>query len=166
MGPLASTLAREARRQNIHEKQAADFIQRLELVTEFEKLPSLGPNALYLNRDGQDVTGRQLGRAPKPSKSIDFQWHTASTRCLAAQKYTKESGGNQDSQFKELELLLRNFAQRTYNGLALFILVDDAYYTEDRLNLLRGLVRLQPPRSYVTSVNSLQGLLRSMAGEG
>lgn len=162
-GPLASTLAREARRQNIHEKHAADFIAKMDDVTDFEKLPSLGPNALYLNRDGQDVTGKQLGKAPKPSKSIDFRWRTAGLRCLAAQKYTKEGGGNQDSQFKELELLLRNYAQRTYNGMALFILVDGAYYTHERLNLLRGLVRLQPPKSYVSSVNSLKSLLRRIS---
>ena len=162
-GPLASTLAKEARRENIHEKNAAAYIAQMDLVSDFVKLKSQGPNALYLNRDGQDVTGRQLGRAPKPSKSIDFQWNTRGLRCLAAQKYTKEGGGNQDSQFKELELLLRNFAQRTYNQIALFILVDGAYYTEERLNLLRGLVRLQPPKSYVTSVNDLQNLLNNVA---
>lgn len=164
-GPLASTLAREARRQNIHEKHAAEFISTLDCVANFEKLPSLGPNALYLNRDGQDVSGRQLGNATKPSKSLDFRWETANAQCLAAQKYTKEGGGNQDSQFKELELLLRNFAQRTFNGMALFILVDGAYYTEERLTLLRQLVRLQPPKSYVTSVNRLQDILRSMVAE-
>lgn len=119
-GPLASTLAREARRQNIHEKHAADFIAQLDHVSDFLKLPAKGPRALYLNRDGHDVTGRQLGKAPKPSKSIDFVWNTTGIRCLAAQKYTKEGGGNQDSQFTELELLLRNFAQRTYNDIALF----------------------------------------------
>lgn len=163
LGPLASTLAREARRQNIHEKHAAEFISKMDHVSEFRKLPSHGPNALYLNRDGHDVTGRQLGKAPKPSKSMDFVWNTAGMRCLAAQKYTKEGGGNQDSQFTELELLLRNFAQRTYNGMALFILVDGAYYTEDRLNQLRGLVRLQAPRSYVANVNALHSLLQSIA---
>ena len=136
----------------------------MDLVSDFQKLPATGPNALYLNRDGQDVAKRQLGNAPKPSKSIDFMWTTTGIRCLAAQKYTKEGGGNQDSQFNELELLLRNFAQRTYNDIALFILVDGPYYDEKRISLLNGLVRLQPPKSYVTSVNSLQKLLRSIAG--
>ena len=86
-------------------------------------------------------------------------------RCLAAQKYTKEGGGTQDNQFNELEQLLRNFAQRTYNQMALFILVDGAYYTEERLNLLQGLVRLQPPKSYVTSVNDLHHLLHNIVTE-
>ncbi len=164
-GPLASTLALEARRQNIHEKHVAEFIKRMDYVSSFEKLPSTGPKAQYLNSDGQIVTRQQLGTATKPSKSVDFQWFTGGIRCLAAQKYTKEGGGNQDSQFIELEKLLRNYLQRTNNGMALFVLVDGAYYTEDRLNLLRGLVRLQPPKSYVTSVNALQNVLRSIAAE-
>lgn len=162
-GPLASTLAQEARRQNIHEKHAADFIADLDHVSAFEKLPSMGPNALYLNRDGQLVTRRQLGGAPKPSKSLDFRWETAGIVCLAAQKYTKEGGGNQDSQFNELEQLLRNYLQRTNNGMALFVLVDGAYYTEERVKQLKALVRTNPPRSYVASVNTLQGLLRDIA---
>ncbi|MDE2775262.1 MAG: hypothetical protein OXI77_04890 [Chloroflexota bacterium] len=162
-GPLASTLAREGRRQNIHEKHAGEFIMRMNHVSAFEKLPSKGPNALYLNRDGQLVTRRQLGRAPNPSKSLDFRWMTNGIKCFAAQKYTKEGGGNQDSQFNELELLLRNYLQRTNNGMALFALVDGAYYNEDRLKQLDALVRERRPRSYVTSVNSLQGILHEIA---
>ncbi len=157
------TLAREARRQNIHEKHAADFITALDHVSAFEKLLSAGPNALYLNRDGQLVTRRQLGGAPKPSKSLDFRWKTAGIVCLAAQKYTKEGGGNQDSQFNELEQLLRNYLQRTNNGMALFVLVDGAYYTEERVKQLNALVRTNPSRSYVASVNTLQGLLHDIA---
>lgn len=161
-GPLASTLAREARRQNIHEKHAADYICRMDHVSNFEKLKATGSNALYLNRDGQFVTRAQLGNASKPSKSLDFRWETAGIVCLAAQKYTKEGGGNQDSQFNEIEQLLRNYLQRTNNGIALFALVDGAYYTEDRLKKLDALVRERPPRSYVVSVNSLQVILQEI----
>ncbi|MCY3865887.1 MAG: hypothetical protein OXG68_10665 [Chloroflexi bacterium] len=162
-GPLASTLAREARRQNIHEKHAADFIRNMEHVSDFEKLPAVGANARYLNSDGQFVTRSQLGRSPKPSKSLDFKWNTNGIRCLAAQKYTKEGGGNQDSQFNELELLLRNYLQRTNNGIALFVLVDGAYYNQDRLSQLHALIRERRPRSYVSSVNSLQEILHDIA---
>ncbi len=92
-GPLASVLAREARRQNIHESAAAEFIKSLKYVSDFRKLPSTGPNASYLNSDGQIITKAQLGNAVRPSKSIDFQWTTASITCYAAQKYTKVGGG-------------------------------------------------------------------------
>ena len=163
-GPLAATLAREARRQNIHENAAAVFVEALPQVSDFRKLPSVGPNALYINRDGQILSGRQLAGAPRPSKSIDFQWTTAGLTCYAAQKYTKAGGGNQDNQFNEIEQLLRNFQGRTNNGVALFVLVDGAYYDQARLARLQGLVRLQSPRSYVANVNDLHVLLDEIAG--
>ena len=162
-GPLAATLAREARRQNIHENAAAAYIGSLSHVSDFHKLPSVGRNALYVNSDGQILSGQQLAGAPRPSKSIDFQWTTAEITFYAAQKYTKAGGGDQDNQFNELERLLRNFQGRTNNGMALIVLVDGAYYDENRLARLQGLVRLQSPFSYVASVNELHSLLEEIA---
>ena len=162
-GPLAAILAREARRQNIHEKAAAEYIRALPFVGQFRKLPSSGRNACYINANGQIVTGEQLAGADRPSKSIDFQWHTGTVTCYAAQKYTREGGGNQDNQFNEIELLLQNFLPRRNNNVALFILVDGPYYTEARLEQLRGLTRLQDPRSYVASVNELVPILQGIA---
>lgn len=162
-GPLAATLAKEARRQNIHEKAAAAYVAQLLHVQRFQSLPSTGPNALYITGDGQFITKAALGNAPPPSKSIDFQWQTGGITCYAAQKYTREGGGNQDNQFNELESLLRNFLPRVNNDVALFALVDGPYYTEARLNHLRGLRRLQTPFSYVVSVNNLLPILQGIA---
>jgi len=162
-GPLAAVLAKEARRQNVHEKSAADYVQELSQVEQFRKLTSTGPNACYVNGDGQIVTRAQLAGARPPSKSIDFQWRTGTVACYAAQKYTKEGGGNQDNQFNEIQSLLRNFLQRINNDVALFVLVDGPYYTEARLGQLRGLMRLQNPRSYVASVNELLPILHEIA---
>ena len=161
-GPLAAVLAREARRQNVHERAAADYIERLTHVAQFRKLPSSGPNACYVNGDGQIVTRAQLAGARPPSKSIDFQWRTGTVTCYAAQKYTKEGGGNQDNQFNEIQSLLRNFLQRINNDIALFVLVDGPYYNQARLDRLVALIRLQNPRSYVTSVNELQPILANI----
>ena len=158
-GPLAAVLAREARRQNIHETAAAEYLERLANVQEFQRLPSRGLNAIYINADGQLVTGEQLGLALRPSKSIDFRWQTGIVTCYAAQKYTREGGGNQDNQFKEVERLLQNFLRRVNNDTALFVLVDGPYYTEERINRLRGLTRERSPLSYVTSINELQPYL-------
>ena len=161
-GPLAAVLAREARRQNIHEKSAADHIQELPYVAQFLKLPSSGGKACYINANGQFVTGGDLAGADRPSKSIDFRWLTGTVTCYAAQKYTREGGGNQDNQFNEIESLLQNFLPRRNNNVALFILVDGPYYTEGRLGHLRGLTRLQNPRSYVASVNELVPILENI----
>ena len=129
----------------------------------FEKLNPSGDDALYVTGEGQIVTGRDLGNAEPPSKSIDFRWRTGHTTCYAAQKYTKVAGGNQDNQFNELEALLRQFLPRRNNDTALFILVDGPYYTEEKLTQLRGLVRLQSPFSYVSSVNDLFPILQGIA---
>ena len=162
-GPLASALAKEARRQNIHERAAGEYLAALPLVRWFRKLSPSGNSAIYITSDGQFVTGADLSGASKPSKSIDFIWQTGDTTCYAAQKYTKEGGGNQDSQFTEIETLLTNFLPRRNNDTALFALVDGPYYTETRLNQLRGLVRLQSPFSYVVSVNELLPILDGLA---
>lgn len=161
-GPLAAVLTREARRQNVHENAAAEYVQLLENIENFRKLPSTGPNAQYINADGQVVTRRQLENAPPPSKSIDFQWRTGFVTCYAAQKYTREGGGNQDNQFNEIVRLLQNFQRRINNGTALFVLVDGPYYTDQRLTRLQGLTRGQSPRSYVTSINQLQFILNEI----
>lgn len=162
VGPLAAVLAREARRQNIHERAAAEFVAAMPNVSEFLRLPSSGKNAMYMNSDGQLLSGQQLAGAPRPSKSIDFQWTTAGVVCYAAQKYTKVGGGNQDSQFNEVEQLLRNFQGRVNNDVAFIALVDGAYYNESRLAQLRALTRLQSPYSYVTSVNELHQILNGI----
>lgn len=162
-GPLAAVLAKEARRQNIHENAAADYIKALESVSQFQKLKANGPDALYLNAEGRLVTGRSLGRAPKPSKSIDFQWRTGQITCYAAQKYTKEVGGNQDNQFNELERLLQDFQNCRSDRIAFFVLVDGPYYTDTRIRQLRRLVRTEIPRSYVTGVAGIANVLAGVA---
>lgn len=161
-GPLASTLAKEARRQNIHERATAEYIANMPLVSDFRKLPAKGDNAIYITSDGQFVTGADLGDASKPSKSIDFAWQTGNITCYAAQKYIKEGGGHQLGSFIEMETLLTNFMPRRNNDTALFALVDGAFFTETRLNQLRGLVRLQSPFSYAVSVNELMPILESL----
>ena len=165
-GPLAAVLAREARRQNVHENAAAEYVRQMINVQGFQKLRSTGRNALYINADGQIVTGEQLAGAPRPSKSIDFRWLTGNVTCYAAQKYTREGGGNQDNQFNEVVRLLQNFQRRINNDTALFILVDGPYYTDQRLTQLRGLTRAQAPHSYVTSIDQLQTFLNAIADPG
>ncbi len=166
-GPLAAVLAREARRQNVHEGTAAEYVAGLVHVEHFERLPSTGPRAKYVDRSGFVITGARLEEllnrrprsADKPSKSIDFEWRTGPVTCYAAQKYTKEEGGNQDSQFIEVQQLVQNFQQRTTNDSALLILVDGPYYHEERLSALKASTRTQSPRSYVTGAGGLPRIL-------
>lgn len=140
----------EARRQNIYETAAARYIQALPNVSAFRRLASHGSKARNVNSDGQILTGTQLAQASKPSKSLDFQWITGTFSCYAARKYPKEGGGTQDSQYNEMEKLLRNCQGRTNNEMAFFALVDGPYYAETKIRQPRSLARQLSPRSYVT----------------
>lgn len=128
-----------------------------------KKLKANGPDALYLNAAGQFVSGASLGRAPKPSKSIDFQWRTGNLTCYAAQKFTKEVGGNQDNQFNELERLLQDFRSCEVRSVAFFVVVDGPYYTPQRIRQLRQLIRTESPFSYVTGVEGIPRILAEIA---
>ena len=162
-GPLAAVLATYARRQNIHEEAAAYRIELLDHVEEFHKLPRQGRGVHYIAENGQIVLRNQLGRRePRPSEAIDFTWQTGDITCYAAQKYTKEGGGNQDSRFDETIRLLSNFTLQQDENIALFVIVDGAYYTDSRLEQLQELVKGESPRSYVVSINDLQQILNKI----
>ena len=162
-GPLAAVLAREARRQRLHETAAAEYIEGMRHVDNFLRLPFSGRNTLFINPEGQLITRGELGAAPLPSEAIDFMWQTGDTTCYAAQKYTREGGGNQDTRFDQTLRLLRNFQNHLDRYSALFVLVDGPYFDETRLERLEELVRIERPRSYVTSINGLQPLLNQLA---
>ena len=159
-GPLAAVLATEARRQNLHHELAAEHIRRLEHVEDFHELPRGGRGVHFIGENGQIILRSQLTRrAPRPSEALDFTWQSGDLTCYAAQKYTKEGGGNQDSRFDETIRLLGNFHQFQDRDVSLFVIVDGGYYTEDRLEQLQELVREDEPRSFVVGINDLQRIL-------
>ena len=152
-GPLAAVLATDARRQNIHEEAAANFIRQLDNVKEFRELPRQGRGVHYIAEDGQIILRNQLrSREPRPSEAIDFTWQTEDITCYASQKYTREGGGNQDSRFDETVRLLSNFRQNLDENVALFVILDGAYFTDNRLKQLQELVKDEGPHSYVVAI--------------
>ena len=166
-GPLAAVLATEARRQNLYREAAAAYIRLLQNVDDFHELPMRGSGIHFIGDNGQIVLRNQLARRePRPSEALDFIWQTGDITCYAAQKFTREGGGTQDSRFDETIRLLRNFHQFQGRDVALFVIVDGGYYTEDRLEQLQELVRIEHPRSYVTSINELQQLLNQLVDAG
>lgn len=159
---FANSFATEPRRQGLHEKTAADWLKRHEpLISNFETLPKSGKDALLINSDGEIVL-RKHSRA-KPSKTLDFRWATGKYTVYATHKYTKEPGGGQDNQFKEVLELLKKFQ----NGSAsedciLFAIVDGPYYTEAKLEELNKLTRPNPPLSYATNIEGVIPFLQKL----
>ena len=98
---LVAYFAKDPRKQKCDEKLAADFIEKIDGITDFRVLPSSGEEALCVAR----------GKIHKPSaisseaKSIDFYWKYKEREFYAMHKYTKDAngGGSQGSVYKEIE---------------------------------------------------------------
>ena len=157
---FAAHFAKEPRRTGLHEFTAAEWITDLPEVHGFRTLPKAGKNALYVSRDG-GIISRPAG-GPKPGKSLDFVWVTGDITCYAMHKYTKEGGGNQDSQFDEMVEALRRFHSCTDPTVALFVIVDGDYYTGTRLAQLRNFARRDPPRSFALPIGDLPEALETL----
>ena len=114
---LTSPRSRDDARERSRELVASDSIEG------FSKLPKAGRNALYITSDGEVKYGVEL--QAKTSKSLDFRWNTGTTTCYAMHKYTREVGGNQDSQFKEMRELLQQFMRCPDETCILLIIVDE-----------------------------------------
>lgn len=153
---FAAHFAKEPRRTGLHEKAAARWIDNLDCVLVFETLKKSGQDALYVNSDGKvDV----WNNGHPPSKSLDFRWRTGETTFYAMHKYTREGGGNQDSQFKEMRDLLRKFQSCANSSIAFVVIVDGPCYTAKKMAELRNHCRHQPPKSFVVSIPDLPGVL-------
>lgn len=156
---FAAHFAKEPRRTGLHEVLAATWIKALPMVEDFHSLPKSGTNAIYVTGDGNIMTLRT--GAQRPGKSLDFRWRTKGIVCYAMHKYTKEGGGNQDSQHKEMVAVLKNFMSCNEPGCALFIIVDGPYYQGKKLEELRTHTRDHLPRSYVLSIGDLPAILEA-----
>ena len=156
---FAAWFAKEPRRQSPHEQIAADYLQQFDSIVKFIRLKQTGNLALYLNRDGEIVPRNQI-QGDRPSKALDFEWESPSgVRCLASHKYTKEGGGNQDSQFREQRTLLSNFQSRSTNNTALFVICDGPYYDEQRMTTLRMQCRTNPPLSFACHIEEVSSIV-------
>lgn len=153
---FAAHFAKEPRRTGMHELIAAEWIESLPSVKQFKNLPKKGQDSIYVTSDGNVYRGL-LGN--RPGKSLDFMWKTGKTTCYAMHKYTKEGGGNQDSQFKEMVALLRNFQSCNEKKVVLFVIADGAYYKGSKLIELRNHTRAQEPRSYALPIEELPAVL-------
>ena len=154
---FAASFAKEARRTGFHEEMAARWLTAFPSVQEFTTLPKSGVNALYVTGDGEVRRGSEI--QGRPSKSLDFHWRTGTTTCYAMHKYTREGGGNQDNQYREMRQLLQQFLRCPDENCMLIVVVDGPYYTEARMAALRRFTRDHAPRSYVVHIEEVPGIL-------
>lgn len=157
---FAAHFAKEPRRTGLHEKVAAEWIKALPYVHEFRVLPKAGNDSLKVSSDGNIVTVEK--HANIPGKTLDFMWTTGGKIFYAMHKYTKEGGGNQDSQYQEMIELMKRFTHCRDNNVVLLVIVDGEYYQESgakRLLALQDWQRERAPRSYALPVGELPEVL-------
>ena len=102
-----ATFSKDPKKQNIYERVALKWIESISKVTDARK-----PPRMLLLETGMIVSARQYaqqgGQKAPNTKSIDFTWQFRGVRFFATHKYTKDSGGAQDSQYQELERFVIN----------------------------------------------------------
>lgn len=156
---FAAHFAKEPRRTGMHEKYAAEWVKSLPMVKQFRILPKGGADAIYVTSDGNIYHGHLANR---PGKSLDFTWKTGNLTCYAMHKYTKEGGGNQDSQHQEMVAILRNFQSCNDRAYALFVIVDGPYYQGNKMAELRNHTRTHAPKSYALPLEELPDTLNGI----
>ena len=156
---FAAHFAKEPRRQGMHEKMASEWIKSLDNVNGFQTLPKSGSGAFHVTSDGEI----RHNMSSSPSKSLDFKWTTRRTTFYASHKYTKEGGGNQDSQFKEVRLLLEHFQKGAVRDTILMVIVDGAYYTNKKMDDLERFTRSSVPYSYALHIEDVPKILERHA---
>ena len=117
----------EPARQSFHEKAAADYIKKFSNVSNFENLPNSGENALVVH------SGSILPKKESQSnagKTVDFEWDTHGYKCYASHKYTKDKGGAQDNQYKDLREFMKNSRENNDVKIKIrfFAICDGEYY--------------------------------------
>ncbi len=136
--------AKEAKKQNIYEKTLAKYISSLSFISNFKKLNNSGKNALYIDR-GVLRKGSEYPHN-KPAKSVDFAWTIKSEKGIiinfyAFHKYIKQSGGNQDNQFRDIKHCIevgRNGSQETKRRV--IFICDGDYFTDKKIKELKNLI--------------------------
>lgn len=114
-------------KQNFYEKTAVRMIKEIEGVLNFNNLPN---NQLYVC-NGAVFDKDELRNYPS-GKTLDFKWEYKNYTIYASHKYTKDTGGAQDSQYKELQEFIKE-CRDTKLSKTIFIAIADGdyYFTEN-----------------------------------
>lgn len=150
---FAANFAKDPSRTGIHEKIACDWLAKLDIVENIEKLPTRGKNSMYVTRDGEI---RKVSTKHKPSKSLDFRWTSGGYKIYASHKYTKQSGGAQDNQFKDVSILLEHFNKKSEDRkIVLLVIIDGEYYNTQKLEDLHRFCNAVTPFSWALSIGDV-----------
>ena len=154
---FAAHFAKAPKNQGIHEKVAAEWLEKLESVSDFRVLPKGGSGALFVTSDGNVEHWNKKGKPP--TKSVDFTWQAGRTTFYASHKYTAQEGGAQGSAHKEMIDILKLFQNCPDETCVFITIVDGEFYTEKRMKELLRHTRSSHPKSYATPIAGVPVIL-------
>lgn len=149
-------------KQNIYVDLAAEYIKTIPEVFDFVHLGSkekLICGGFVVSR----ATAMRGGGDPSP-KPIDFQWKTGKHTVYASHKYTKQSGGVQDKQYRELLGFVEDANRSNLEDTVFIAIADGPYY--DGTDSIRGMPKIDYLRQtcnrrsvFACRIEELQGIL-------
>lgn len=127
-----ASFAKDPGKQKIHENIAAAFIERMPGVENFRQLAHDGLVVIHgAVRSRKEV--RAEGATAR-AKTIDFAWDLCGKKVYASHKYTKEGGGGQDNQYKDLQEFIREANESNRNDAYFLAIADGNYYSATDTN--------------------------------
>ncbi len=123
---VAAFFAKNPNKQNFYEKTAERFIRSLKGVSGFKG--SRDQNKDLINGAVINKSTIQKSGGVSDAKTIDFEWNYSACKFYAYHKYTKEGGGSQDNQYKDLQVFIKHANMSTATHTYFIAIADGAYY--------------------------------------
>ena len=159
---VKALFSKNPNKQNFYEKQASEWIKSMNNIEKFENLPN---RALWIVNGGVvSEKDKERSGSIAQAKTIDFTWEYVGKIFYASHKYTKESGGTQGSQYKDLRSFTTE-ANKSVKPDVFFIAIADGKYYQgfDKEAKMNRIQRLKNEANRITvyacTINELEQLL-------
>lgn len=166
---FAFHFAKDPAKQNLFETAAGNYIRKIKCVSNYKKLPSSGPKATYVVKGGV-INGKERKKLviKTDAKSIDFSWECGDKKFYTLHKYTRQSGGAQDNQYKDIQDFIEN-ANHSHDDKHFFIAIADGTYFNTRngqanVSKIENLKKISNNNMgvYAVKISELDELLKSI----
>ena len=159
---VAACFAKNPNKQNFYERAAGFFIKNIDGITDFELLPtnSLGVfSGAVMSKSELKERG---GYAQ--AKTIDFRWRYRGFQFYAGHKYTKQEGGSQGNQYKDLQRFITEALPCSLSNVRFLAIADGEFY--NGANGQAGMSRIEHLKSlasngrvFACTINDIEELL-------
>ncbi len=155
--------AKDPIKQNIHENTAIDFIKKINGIKDFKKF---GTNEAFVVNGGIMLSTELKEKQIRPkTKSIDFYWKYGNDEYYASHKYTKDEGGGQTHQYKDLISYIQECNNSSRKNTKFLAIADGKFY--EGINGKAGTSKIQHLQeladnrtTYAMTINDLETFMK------